>query len=152
MRIVRFIASLVVGCGVVVALSAVAFSALRALWPEYVAAEPDKAFTLGMLFARLGIAAVLTIAAACAATLVAGDRGVAAACLGALFLVVSLPAHLDYVWDDYPAWYHFVYLVSLVPLAYGSARALRSVVPAAAFGDGRDAPHRRMTDASGTRA
>lgn len=119
----RTLAGLVAGCVSAVAIAAVAFSVLRAAWPEYTAAEPVKAYTLAMQLARLSIAALCTAGSACVATLVAGDDGRAAWWLGLLFVVVSLPSHLHYVWDDYPAWYHFVYLGSLIPVAGFSARA-----------------------------
>jgi hypothetical protein len=113
----RLVGALVAGCVTALAVAALAFTLLRAAWPAYAAAEPSKAYTLGMLFARLGIAAILTAAAGWVAALVARDAGRAAWILGGLFLLISLPPHLYTVWDDYPAWYHFVYLLSLVPIA-----------------------------------
>jgi hypothetical protein len=130
MKALRLIAGLVLGCVIAVIIARVGFSALRTAWPGYAAAEPEKAYTLGMLLARLAIAAILTAGAACAATLVAGDDGRSAWWLGGLFVLISLPPHLYYVWDDYPAWYHFVYLLSLVPVAGLSGRLLRAASPA----------------------
>jgi len=130
MKALRVIASLGVGCATAVASAMLGFSILRAIWPGYAAAEPNKAFTLGMLIARLSLAALLTAGAACATTLVARDSGRAAWYLGVLFLILSLPVHLRSVWNDYPVWYHAVYLLSLVPIAGYSGRlfaaALRS--------------------------
>lgn len=114
---VRLIAGLAVGCVSAVAIANAGFSALRALWPEYAAAEPEKAYTLAMLLSRLTIGAVCTAGAACATTIIAGDNGRAAWWLGGLFVVISLPSHLYYVWGDYPVWYHVVYLAYLVPIA-----------------------------------
>ena len=117
MKTIRVIAGLVVGILSAVGIARVAFATLQSVWPEYAAAAPDKAYTLPMLWARLGIAALLTLISAAVATLVAADRRVAWV-LGSLFVVVSLPSHLHYVWADYPAWYHAVYLLSLVPVAW----------------------------------
>jgi hypothetical protein len=128
-RALRFIAGLLAGCASAVGIASLGFALLRAAWPEYSEAEPDKAYTLAMLLARLSVAATLTMGAACAATLVAGDNGRAAVSLGAFFVAVSLPSHLYYVWDDYPVWYHFVYLLSLVPIAWLGSRLLRTVMP-----------------------
>lgn len=119
----RTLAGLIAGCVSAVAIAAIGFSVLRVAWPEYAAAEPTKAYTLAMQIARLSIAALCTAGAACVTTLVTGDDGRAAWWLGLLFVVVSLPSHLHSVWDDYPAWYHFVYLGSLIPVAGFSARA-----------------------------
>lgn len=117
MRAARPIAGLLVGCFTAVAIARVALWILRATWPEYAAAEPTKAYTLGMLFVRLSIAALLTAGAASAATIVARDRGRTAWRLGVLFVLLSLPSHLYYVWDDYPVWYHATYLLYLIPIA-----------------------------------
>ena len=125
-RAVRWVASLVVGCLVAIAVARGAFAALRSTWPDYAAAEPTKAYTLAMMFSRLGIGALCTAGAACAATLVAADDGRIGWWVGALFLALSAPVHLHTVWNDYPAWYHFVYLGYLIPIAGLSARALRA--------------------------
>lgn len=116
MRAPRMVAGLAVGFVCAAAIAKLAFAALQSVWPEYAAAAPHRAFTLPMLWSRLCVAAVLTVASGAAAVLVAGDRR-AAWVLGSLFVLVSLPPHLYYVWADYPAWYHAAYLLSLVPLA-----------------------------------
>ena len=70
------------------------------------------------------------------ATLVAGDRRVAWIA-GGLILALSLPPHLypGYVWEDYPAWYHLVYLLSILPIAVYSGRLVRRVLPGAFLGE-----------------
>lgn len=122
----RLTAGLVVGCMTAVAIASAGFALLRALWPEYAAAEPTKAYSLAMLFSRLTVGVLCTAGAACVTTIVAGDNGKAAWWLGTLFLVLSLPSHLYYVWADYPVWYHFVYLFYLVPVAGLTARIFRA--------------------------
>ena len=66
------------------------------------------------------------------ATLVAGDRRVAWVA-GGLILAMSIPPHLypGYVWDDYPVWYHVVYLLSILPIAAFTGRMIRRLRPAA---------------------
>jgi hypothetical protein len=122
------IAALVGGSLVVYAVAGIIFPVLRSLWPAYAAAEPEKAYSLAMLLTRLGIGVLCAAIGGCVATIVAGDDGRAGWWFGVLFLVVSLPTHLYYVWDDYPAWYHFLYLAYLVPVAGLSARSLRASV------------------------
>ena len=117
MRALRMVGGLMVGFVCAAGIAKLAFAALQSAWPQYAAAAPQKAFTLPMLWSRLCVAALLTVASAAAAVLVAGDRRAAWA-LGSLFVLVSLPSHLYYVWADYPAWYHAAYLLSLVPLAW----------------------------------
>ena len=112
------------------AIMAAGFSLLRSTWPDYVLADPENAFTLAMLLARLSIFAALTAGGACVAAIVAGD-GRVAWLIGGLLLLLSLPPHLYYLWDDYPAWYHFVYLLSIVPIAAYSGRVARLTFPGA---------------------
>lgn len=125
MKTIRLIAGLVIGIVCAAGIARVAFATLQSVWPEYAAAAPDRAYALPMLWARLGVAALLTLLSAAAATLVAADRRVAWM-LGSLFFVVSLPSHLHYAWADYPAWYHAVYLLSLVPIAWLGGRLVPS--------------------------
>ena len=121
-RTLRLIAGVVVACVSATAIAAVSFWLLRRLWPGYAAAEPEKAYTLGMLFARLSLGVLITGGAACVAAMVAGAR--AAWWFGAVLLAVSLPTHLYTVWADYPVWYHFVYLAYLMPVAVLAPRLL----------------------------
>jgi hypothetical protein len=44
---------------------------LRSVWPAYALAEPDKAYTLGMLLSRLTVGVVCTLAAGAVATIAA---------------------------------------------------------------------------------
>jgi hypothetical protein len=127
----RFILSLLLGCAVPVAIAFACFTAARAFWPAYVAAEPHKHYTLAMLIARLCVGAISVAVAACATTAAARDNGRAAWSLGALFLIVSIPSHVypGYSWHDYPVWYHLLYLSYLVPIAGLSARLFRHLIP-----------------------
>jgi len=131
MRKLRLLSALVTGFIVAVAIARLTFGHLGDVWPDYATAEPEKAYTLAMLLARLGLAAFVTICAAITATIVAGDRGRAAGVLGLIFVAISLPSHLHYAWDDYPAWYHVVYLAFLVPIALSSAWFVRIFFPKA---------------------
>jgi hypothetical protein len=65
-----------------------------------------------MLWARLGVACVACLAAGAIASRVAGVSAAIAA--GTLLVVVSVPVHLVEVWAQYPAWYHFTYLLLLI--------------------------------------
>jgi hypothetical protein len=102
------------GLAVWAAIGSLGLLVLRSTWPVYAAAEPVKAYTVAMLFARLGVAGVACLAAGLVASRPAGPTGAWAA--GTLLLVLSLPIHLVEVWRDYPAWYHFAYLALLVPI------------------------------------
>ena len=113
----RFVLAQILGIAIAVAIGGSGFFLLRNLWPDYAVAVPEKAYTVAMLIARLSLGVVATAVAAWVATSVAGDKGRAACWIGGLFLAVSLPNHLFVVWDDYPVWYHAVYLAYLGPIA-----------------------------------
>jgi hypothetical protein len=134
--VVRFIAGLGLGWATSWAILTGGFALLRAIWPGYALADPEKAYTLTMLFARLLIFSSMIAATSGVATLVAGDKRVSWVA-GGLILALSLPPHLypGYVWDDYPAWYHIVYLLSIVPIATLAGRLVRRLYPAAFPGE-----------------
>jgi hypothetical protein len=108
------------------------FALLRASWPDYALADPEKAYTLTMLFVRLFIFSSMIAATSGVATLIAGDKRFAWIA-GGLILALSIPAHFypGYVWDDYPAWYHIVYLLSILPIAVIAGRSVQRLYPAA---------------------
>ena len=128
--VLRFVAALALGWATSWAILNGGFSLLRALWLDYALADPDKAFTLTMLFVRLVIFTAMIAATAGVATLVAGDKRVPWIA-GGLILALSLPPHLypGYVWDDYPAWYHIVYLLSILPIAVFTGGLVRHLFP-----------------------
>lgn len=90
---------------------------LRIVWASYATAEPTKTYTFSMLISRLTVAVICTLAAGAVAELVAGRSRTVSVSLGVVLLALSAPIHLGSVWADYPPWYHFAYLLSLLPLA-----------------------------------
>lgn len=128
--ILRGVGGLAAGWATSAAVLAAGFALLRLLWADYALAEPEKAYTLAMLLARLVIFSSMIAATAAVAALVAGDERFAWIA-GALILLVSIPPHLypGHVWDDYPVWYHVVYLVSILPIAVAGGRWSRRRFP-----------------------
>ena len=123
----RLVSGLALGWATSSAILAGGFVLLRASWPDYALADPDKAYTLAMLFVRLIIFSSMIAATSAVATLVSGNKHIPWVA-GGLILALSIPPHLypGYVWEDYPAWYHIVYLLSILPIAVGAGRlALR---------------------------
>jgi len=108
------------------------FALLRVAWPDYASADTEKAYTLTMLIVRLFIFSSMIAATSAVATLVAGDKRLAWIA-GGLILALSIPPHLypGHVWDDYPAWYHIVYLLSILPIAVSTGRMVLRQFPAA---------------------
>jgi hypothetical protein len=113
----RRVVGIVAGGVTAIALALTATLLARWLWPAYAAAEPSRAYSVGMLVLRLTVGVMCTAGAAVVTTRVVRDGGRAAWWLGALGVVLSLPDHLFRVWAAYPVWYHAVYLAFLVPVA-----------------------------------
>lgn len=112
----RLVAGVLVGFASWLAIGATGFLLLRTTWAAYALAEPHKAYTFGMLLSRLSVGVVCSVAAGCLSTVVAKGNLRAAWWLGGLLLLISAPVHLVEVWANYPAWYHFAYLLPLMPI------------------------------------
>lgn len=88
---------------------------LRVLIAGYAAAEPALAFTLQMMAARLGMAAVTSLIAGAAIGAVAPTSKLAPSILGVVLLCLFIPMHVK-VWHAFPVWYHLTFLLTLAPL------------------------------------
>jgi hypothetical protein len=94
---------------------------LRISSPEYALAEPTADFTAVMLLARLLVGIVCSILAGGACGAVAGPESLAPAIVSAVMLVLLVPIQYS-VWNDYPNWYHIVFVGSVGPVVMRSAR------------------------------
>ena len=123
--------ALVSGLAVWIVVVAMAGLIMRSAWPAYASVAEAMTFTLPMLFARLAIGAVATLAAGWVAAAVAPRSMVARLLPGVLLLVAFIPQHIS-LWNVFPLWYHLTFLLSLVPLTYlgGTLRQTQRVVSA----------------------
>jgi hypothetical protein len=117
----RDIAAVVVGVAAWWLVAALGYWLLRAYSLDYALAEASADFTAMMLLARLlvGIACSIVAGAVCGA--VAGPESVAPAAVGGLMLILLVPIQYS-VWSDYPNWYHVVFLGTVVPIVWRSAK------------------------------
>ena len=97
---------------------------MRRSWPAYASVADAMTFTLPMMLARLSIGALATLAAGLVTTLIVPHATTTRLMPGVLLLVAFIPQHVM-LWDKFPVWYHFTFLLSLVPLTYVGG-ALRS--------------------------
>ncbi|HEY1873872.1 MAG TPA: hypothetical protein VGG67_05650 [Steroidobacteraceae bacterium] len=111
----RPILAFAVGLVVWVLVISVLNRALRVFVLGYAAAEPTMSFTLGMLAARLVIAALTSIIAGAVAAWIAPSSPRLPVLLGAALLVAFIPVH-GRLWSLFPFWYHLVFLATLIPL------------------------------------
>lgn len=114
--ILAFVAGLVVWVLVVSLLN----RGLRLFFEGYAAAEPAMTFTLAMKLARLTLAALSSLAAGAACTVIAPSSTRVPWLLGALLLAAFIPVHIQR-WARFPVWYHLAFLASLVPLVVAGA-------------------------------
>jgi hypothetical protein len=93
---------------------------LRLSLAGYAAAEPKFAFTLGMMWARLAMAAVTSLIAGAVLGAVAPASKRTAWVLGLVLMAAFIPIHVR-VWHAFPVWYHLTFLVTLAPLIAAGA-------------------------------
>lgn len=111
----RTFGAIVAGLLAFVVVAVTCWFAAHTGWPAYAVVEKPLAFTLDMQITRLAVGMIATLATGAVASWL--DRGVMRTVLitGIALLVISLVDHY-YVWDQYPVWYHLVYLGYLLPL------------------------------------
>jgi hypothetical protein len=93
---------------------------LRFSLAGYAAAEPTFTFTLGMMWARLIMAAVTSLVAGAVLGAIAPASKRAPWVLGLVILAVFVPVHVR-LWHAFPVWYHLAFLVPLAPLIAAGA-------------------------------
>jgi hypothetical protein len=123
----RAVGSVVVGLICFAAMESVFGFFARSAWAAYAAAAPTRSYTVAMLAARLTTGAVLTIGAGYVASITAGGNRRSAALFGITLLTISSIWHY-HIWDEYPVWYHLVFLGYLLPLVLLSGRLNKSAV------------------------
>lgn len=120
----RSILAFIVGLVVWVLVASVLNRGLRVAIGGYAAAEPQMAFTHGMMAARLALGAVASLAAGAVIKVIAPSNARVVWVLGAFLLVAFIPVHVR-LWTKFPVWYHLVFLGTLVPLVVLGATFFR---------------------------
>jgi hypothetical protein len=108
----RMAAGVVAGLLVWAVVATLGNLVLRAALPGYSQVEAAMNFTLVMMLSRLVLGVVSSFCAGFATAWIAKRRS-AAAIVAGIMLVVFLPVHYR-LWDTFPAWYHGVFLLSLL--------------------------------------
>ena len=120
----RAVLAIVAGFVVWFAAATVGNFGIRLLVPGYSEVEKAMDFSSGMLFARLVLGAVASIAAGAACIAVARNARAAIYLFAVLLLALFVPVHVG-LWAKFPVWYHIVFLGSLAPLVVVGANLLR---------------------------
>jgi hypothetical protein len=122
--VIRLIGGTVAGAVAWLAIVTVINLGLRYGWHDYAAVEKAMTFTLPMMIARLCESGVSSILSGVIAAVVARDRR-AALFSGLIWLLVFLPLHYS-IWNKFPAWYHLIFLSSLVILSVLGGQCVRT--------------------------
>ena len=102
---------------------------LRVAIPGYALAEPQLHFTLAMMFARLLLGVLASLAAGALVRWVAPREVRVSLVLGIVILLAFVPVHFK-IWNALPVWYHLTFLISIVPcVLMGSRLARRKISP-----------------------
>jgi hypothetical protein len=101
---------------------------LRFSLAGYAAAEPNLSFTLGMMAARLSMAAAGSVIAGALMGVIAPGAKRTPWILGGVLVAVFVPTHVR-LWHVFPAWYHLTFLVTLGPLIALGAWLTRGKAP-----------------------
>ena len=120
----RSILAFIVGLVVWVLVASVLNRGLRLALGGYAAAEPQMAFTHGMMAARLALGAAASLAAGAVTKVVAPSNARVVWALGVFLLAAFIPVHVR-LWTKFPVWYHLVFLGTLVPLVVLGATFVR---------------------------
>ena len=118
---VKAVVAVVAGLAVWIAVVIIAGMIVRVSWPAYASVATAMTFTLPMLVARLSIGAVATLAAGLVTTAIVARSMLVRLMPGVILLVAFIPQHII-LWNRFPVWYHFVFLLTLVPLTYAGGQ------------------------------
>ncbi|HET7362448.1 MAG TPA: hypothetical protein VFJ70_02630 [Burkholderiales bacterium] len=109
----RVIGAIAAGLATWIVVATLLNLALRYTWPAYAAVEQAMTFSRGMMAARLIIGAVSSLFAGFVGAWLARGKPLAAWSLVVVLLAIFVPLHYQ-LWQRFPAWYHVVFLLSLV--------------------------------------
>jgi hypothetical protein len=113
---IRAIGAMISGAVAWEAVVLLATFAGRLVWPAYASVEEHREFALDMLLSRLAVGAFATLAFGGVVACVARGDERTIHVIVALWLLYSVVDHY-LVWNQFPVWYHLLYLAYLVPLA-----------------------------------
>jgi len=93
------------------------FIVLQEIWHDYFIAHQSREFSSPMLFVRLCVFVLAVGLISNFATRISGLRYMPFVAAAVIFML-SVPDHLfpGFLWDEFPAWYHLVYLFGVIPL------------------------------------
>ena len=113
---IKTVLGILVGLVAYMIIGSLGLSLLSIIWADHAISSKDKSFTFAMLLSRLLIAIFASIVAGIGATKISNDNGKSAWFVGAIIFCIAAYIHFFMVWSDYPVWYHFAYLLPIIPI------------------------------------
>jgi len=110
---VRVLGAIAAGLATWIVAATLLNLALRYTWPAYAAVERAMTFSGAMMAARLVVGVVSSLFAGFVGAWLSHGRPLAAWSLVVVLLALFVPVHYQ-LWPRFPAWYHVVFLASLV--------------------------------------
>jgi len=89
---------------------------LKTFWVEYAKSSVDKSYTFEMLLSRLFVGFVAAVTASILTTKTSKQPWKTSWIVGIIVFSVAAYIHFIRVWTDYPIWYHFSYLLLIIPI------------------------------------
>jgi len=112
-QMMRTIGAVAAGLATWVLVATIGNLVLRYSWPAYAAVEKAMIFSTGMLAARLVLGVIASLFAGFVTAWLSRRKPIAAWSLVILLLAIFIPLHHS-LWQRFPAWYHVVFIASLV--------------------------------------
>jgi hypothetical protein len=118
---IKMIAGIVAGLIAWIIVATIGNLMFRVAWPGYAEAEISMMFTLAMMVARLSLGALSSLCAGFVTAWITKRNGSGAKVLGIVVTAMFFPVHY-LLWDQFPIWYHVIFLASLFPLTLLGAK------------------------------
>ncbi len=88
---------------------------LKYCWTNYAIASIDKSYSNEMLLFRLVVALFASIAAGMCVSIISNNSRTSSWIVSIILFSIAAYTHFVNVWNDYPIWYHLVYLFTILP-------------------------------------
>ncbi len=111
----KFSLGIIVGFVAWVAVGLLGLVSLKLSWPEYAAAIDTFSFSTPMLLARFAVGVISSFAAGWAAYSIS-KASKSVWVLAVLLLAYASYIHFFVLWNNFPGWFHFSYILPLLPL------------------------------------
>jgi hypothetical protein len=111
----KFYLGIITGLIVYAIIGSLGLYLLKICWADYNIASRDKSYTIQMLLSRLLVAMLASIITGISSCKIANDKGKSSWFVAVIVFCIAAYIHFLRVWADYPIWYHFAYLLPIIP-------------------------------------